>query len=75
MKFFVRPEHKCSVCGSVPTTKHIRPHHYCQKCWDENMKRVRPAVMNQINQAKKEGKTIDLKELKEISHQITKDLV
>lgn len=76
MKFFKQKEKLCSICKASNPTKHAKPFWYfCEKCWNETYQKVAPKVFEQINTAKQTGKIIDIKDAKELSNNITKEII
>ena len=74
MKFFKQPAKKCSVCGGENPTIHSKPFVFCKSCYDSTMQKVRPAVMKQVQDFKRKGKLIDVKDAKDITRKLTKQI-
>lgn len=82
MKFFKAKPKKCSICGlSEPEIKikHQVRHtlgllKYCEACYAKTYSAALPKVMAQLNQAKHDGKKIELTDAKKITQEITQEI-
>lgn len=78
-KFFKKESKKCSICGKsdFPIVKKLRKGllvlYYCSSCYNKYQESVSARIREIVEQKKKEGKKIGLKEtlqiVKEISNQ------
>lgn len=78
-KFFRKEPRTCSICGlTKPIQKTVRnkdgKFYYCKDCWAKTYGVAKTMIYEQVLQAKKQGKSIGLKQLREVSDKIIKEL-
>jgi len=79
VKFFKKEPKQCSICGEIkPIKKKVfdkgHTFYYCQDCWNKTYGVAKTKIYEQVKNAKLKKQTIGLKELKQISDDIIKEL-